>query len=93
MRSRPVKTVKLDSLRLMALGRIQRCQSCSRYRALAALHDGDSPGALLPAAPDSCSHQVCTPLVSRFSAQEPKRRSRLEASEIRPFPRRWATGS
>ena len=93
MGSRPARAVKLDSLRLIALGRIPRCGSCSRYRALLEAHDGESEVTPWPPAPVSCSHQVCGPLVSRFLAAPPKRNAFVEASKVRPFPRRLASGS
>jgi hypothetical protein len=56
----------LDELRLFALGRIPRCNRCPRYRALSGT-TAASPGLGygLPAAPSSCTHQVCAPLVER----------------------------
>jgi len=61
----------LDDLRLMALGRIQRCAECDLYRALLAIQDGDSrPASALPQAPDSCKHKVCSPLAVRLARAE-----------------------
>jgi len=57
----------LDSLRLFALGRIPRCAGCARYHSLVAAHDRSSRGGTRPpAAPLSCSHQVCAPLVDHY---------------------------
>ena len=59
----------LDSLRLIALGRIPRCTGCPRYRALVAVKDrGAAPAFGLPAVPADCHYQVCAPLVARFDA-------------------------
>ena len=64
--SRPDREYDLDELRLFALGRIPRCSHCPRFRALAAA-GAPRPGFgyALPAAPISCTHQVCAPLVER----------------------------
>ncbi len=57
----------LDGLRLIALGRIPRCQACPRYRALLDAHSGlRVPGSALPRVPKNCNHEVCAPLVHRL---------------------------
>ena len=62
-----VRTVKLDSLRLLALGRIPRCSACPRYRALVDAHAGKAEsGQRLPRVPAFCNQQVCSPLVVRL---------------------------
>lgn len=60
--------VDLDGLRLVAFGRIPRCQECPRFMALVESHYGQRHAtAEWPAAPASCTHEVCAPLVARFS--------------------------
>jgi hypothetical protein len=60
---------ELDGLRLLALGRIPRCGSCPRYAALTDAHArGTGVRGTLPGVPESCTHQVCAPLVVRFLA-------------------------
>lgn len=66
-RNRRFLSDDLDGLRLIALGRIPRCGSCARYRALVeASGGGGAAGSVLPAVPQNCSHQVCAPLVDRM---------------------------
>jgi hypothetical protein len=66
-RNRRFLSDDLDGLRLIAVGRIPRCGSCPRYRALVeAAGGGGARGAVLPAVPQKCSHQVCAPLVDRI---------------------------
>jgi hypothetical protein len=70
----------LDGLRLLALSRIPRCGTCPRFRALVDAHDGGSRlRDNLPAVPDYCTHQVCTPLAARWTEPEP-----VEAAEDLP---------
>jgi hypothetical protein len=55
-------------LRLLALGRIQRCADCDLYRELVALHADDSGlPSPLPQPPAGCKHKVCAPLAVRLS--------------------------
>lgn len=62
-----IQTDDLDGLRLLALGRIPRCNGCPRFTALV---DGHARGNRLrhplPDVPESCTHQVCAPLVIRY---------------------------
>ena len=61
----------LDGLRLMALGRIQRCAGCDLYRELLARHADDSRAALpLPQPTAACKHKVCAPLAVRLARAE-----------------------
>ena len=47
---------EVDRLRLVALGRIPRCGSCPRYRALRAAHRaGKGVSGCMPAAPAACT--------------------------------------
>jgi hypothetical protein len=58
-----------DGMRLVAMGRIPRCEACPRYQALVVAHMlPGRPRLPLPAAPVSCSHRVCAPLVNRYEA-------------------------
>ena len=75
-----VASKELDSLRLIALGRIPRCQNCPRYRALGESHRGRHFGRL-PEVPSGCRHQVCAPLAHRHErASGRENRSRRFAS-------------
>ena len=66
-----IQTDDLDGLRLLALGRIPRCDGCPRFRALVDGHDnGDTRHGPLPDVPDYCTHQVCAPLVIRYECAE-----------------------
>ncbi|MCP3979841.1 MAG: hypothetical protein GY716_11080 [bacterium] len=57
---------ELDALRLVALGRIQRCRDCLRYRSLVHLVAGRASAAgRLPAVPRQCHEQICAPLTRR----------------------------
>jgi hypothetical protein len=59
-----------DALRLLALGRIPRCERCARYRALASTHAAPRGLRLaLPAVPDFCVYQVCAPLAARYEEE------------------------
>lgn len=61
--------VRMDGLRLLAIGRIPRCSECPRFDALIRSHRGARRDpAPLPAVPDSCTHQVCAPLAVRYGA-------------------------
>jgi hypothetical protein len=56
-----------DGLRLLALGRIQRCRRCPRYRVLSETRGRKTPpSSALPGVPAFCSYQVCAPLVARY---------------------------
>jgi len=66
-----LKLCDLDSLRLMAIGRIPRCRNCSRYRGLVEAHAEPGIARALAAPPSHCTYQVCAPLAARLS---PKRR-------------------
>ena len=58
-----------DGLRLVALGRVPRCQRCQRFRAMNTA--GAAPGlrvASLPAVPDFCTYQLCAPLATRYES-------------------------
>jgi len=56
-----------DGLRLLALGRIQRCGRCPRYRVLSEARGRKTPpSSALPAVPADCSYQLCAPLVARY---------------------------
>lgn len=69
-RNRNTEKDDLDGLRLFALGRISRCAGCARYRSLVAAHGGLSRIRVdVPAAPATCSHQVCAPLLKRLSGR------------------------
>jgi hypothetical protein len=62
----------IEGLRLVALGRIERCSRCPRYEALVAGYlgdrlDGPAPARTLPPVPAECRFQACTPLVVRRS--------------------------
>lgn len=58
----------LDGLRLVALGRISRCQECPRYLALVESHFGPERDVeSWPTVPANCSFEVCAPLVARFT--------------------------
>lgn len=60
-----------DGLRLLALGRVSRCQLCQRFRAMSAA--AASPGlrvVSLPAVPDFCNYQLCAPLATRYESAE-----------------------
>lgn len=60
----------LDGLRLFALGRISRCADCARYHSLVAAYGGVSRVRTgLPAAPATCSHRVCAPLLDRLAGR------------------------
>jgi hypothetical protein len=62
-----------DALRLLALGRIPRCERCERYRALASAHAAPhEPRLTLPAAPGFCVYQVCAPLAARYDGAVPR---------------------
>jgi hypothetical protein len=61
------RTRTLDSLRLVALGRIPRCSGCARFHALVAAHDGGEVLSALPAVPARCRHEVCAPLAARYA--------------------------
>lgn len=59
----------VDGLRLLALSRIPRCETCPRLRALKTAHErGSSLETPLPAVPDGCDHEVCAPLVTRLGS-------------------------
>jgi len=56
-------------LRLLALGRVPRCQRCQRFRAMNTA--GAVPGLRvdsLPAVPPFCTYQLCAPLATRFES-------------------------
>ena len=57
----------LDALRVYGLSRIPRCRQCPRLRALRMAQQA-STAALprLPEVPDSCRHEACAPLASRY---------------------------
>jgi len=58
----------VDSLRLVALSRIPRCASCPRFHALYRAYESSAMlGNTLPMAPSNCHHQVCGPMVHRFT--------------------------
>jgi len=62
------KVNDLDGLRLVAIGRIQRCADCDLYHELLALHADDSRMlSSLPKPPAVCKHKVCAPLAVRLS--------------------------
>ena len=70
-RNRSSEANDLDGLRLIALGRIQRCANCDLYQELLALHaDGSRLPSRLPQPPAGCKHRVCTPLAVRLSRAE-----------------------
>ena len=63
------QTDDLDGLRLLALGRIPRCGSCPRLKALVDVHAREAKiSGFLPDAPDHCTHQVCAPLIDRYES-------------------------
>ncbi|HXV75855.1 MAG TPA: hypothetical protein VD788_05995 [Candidatus Polarisedimenticolaceae bacterium] len=74
--NRSIRATDIDSLRLIALGRIPRCGSCARFRALVRAHDEGELGTALPAVPKHCTHRVCQPLVDRLLAREAPRGGR-----------------
>lgn len=77
---RSQRNIDLDGLRLIALGRIPRCASCPRYRALVAQHTLDAPTAeAMPTVPGFCHHEVCAPLVARCLADPRQFHAVLEA--------------
>jgi hypothetical protein len=58
-----------DGLRLLALGRVPRCERCARYRVLAqAPEEPAGPLAALPPVPAFCTLQLCAPLAARYRA-------------------------
>ena len=68
-RDHGMSVVDLDGLRLVAFGRIPRCKDCPRYMALVERHyESRRVVGSWPAVPASCTHEVCAPLVARFSA-------------------------
>ena len=74
----------IDSLRILALGRIPRCTRCPRYRELAR-RERKGP---LPPVPPACNHQVCAPLVARFDAlRGPAAAVRSGAGDVRSLSR------
>lgn len=84
----PVKTTipgdDLDGLRLLALSRIPRCGTCPRFHALVEAHDrGLRVGGRLPGAPAYCSHEVCAPLVARWSCSGPSRSEVAPSATVR----------
>ena len=61
----------LDSLRLIALGRIPRCADCDLYHELLAMHaDSSRMPSRLPDPPAGCMHKVCAPLAVRLSRSQ-----------------------
>lgn len=67
--NRGVQPVELDSLRVLALGRIPRCSRCPRYEALRlAVRREASACRALPGVPRFCTYQVCAPLARRFDS-------------------------
>jgi hypothetical protein len=61
-----------DALRLLGLSRIPRCAACLRLRALeTALLGGTRLAAPWPPAPQRCHHQICAPMVRRFTDLAP----------------------
>ncbi len=56
----------LDSLRLIALGRIPRCRRCPRYAGLVDAHAESRSSRALAAPPAHCTYQVCAPLAARY---------------------------
>ena len=63
---------EMDSLRLIALGRIPRCTHCPRYRALSLMERAGHPAVdRLPPIPENCTWQVCAPLVRRYERAAP----------------------
>jgi len=68
-------TVRLDGLRLVALGRIPQCRGCPRFGALVRRHQaGGAVTVALPAVPEFCTHQYCSPLVARPAPGESPQR-------------------
>jgi hypothetical protein len=58
-----------DGWRLLALGRVPRCERCPRYRALnEARALPGRPRAALPQVPRFCSYQLCAPLATRYGS-------------------------
>ncbi len=81
---RVIPTEDLDGLRLLALSRIPRCGTCPRFHALVeAHHRGARVDHRLPGAPAHCSHEVCAPLVARWSCSEPARSEPARSATLR----------
>ena len=58
-----------DGLRLLALGRVPRCQGCQRFRAMnTAGAVSGSRVVALPAVPACCTYQLCAPLATRYES-------------------------
>ena len=70
-RSLSLPTDDMDGLRLLALGRIPRCEGCPRYEGLvsAYLLSRERSGPLptsLPGVPEFCRQAYCAPLAARY---------------------------
>ena len=62
------KGQELDGLRLIALGRVDRCSGCARYLELLRAWQEVGPPRALPPAPASCSYRICAPLARKHGA-------------------------
>ena len=61
--------VEIDSLRVLALGRIPRCGHCPRYEGLLlAVRGGETRSVALAPVPKFCTYQVCAPLARRVES-------------------------
>jgi len=61
-----IRPEPLDTLRLVALGRIERCSRCARLPAMdRALRGAGQNADEFPSVPSFCSQQICRPMVDR----------------------------
>jgi hypothetical protein len=65
-----IRPEPLDTLRLVALGRIERCSRCARLPAMdRALRGAGQTADEFPPVPSFCTQQICRPLVDRAREQ------------------------
>jgi len=75
----------LDDLRVIGLSRIPRCAECPRFKALeCAIEERFAPFMPAPAAPRSCRHEVCRPMVKRYFRQAGTAATALPVIETTP---------
>ena len=61
-------TDDINGLRLVALGRVPRCEGCPRYAALCAAYEtGGLHASRVPPVPGFCHKAYCAPLVARLT--------------------------